>query len=799
MSTSHFRYHHPYFSNLTKPKHSLISTGKRFSIAIRYFYTQKVGTLGMVIFLIITASQNSFAIRAAKHSIESQNRITGIIRDIESNEVVPYAYIHLEEINRTTTSNIDGFFELNNIPRGEFELSVHRLGYNTRTLSIVIDPTEQSLQHSEQPIIIYLEPVLFSGESLLVEANNLGYQGAEIEHVSKKIQGSELRANLSMTLAQTIASLPGVNQATNGVSTARPVIRGLGDERIQIRQDGVLSGDISAQSSDHSVTVDASSAQEVQIARGPAALQYGANAVGGIINVVKNTIPTSLASHINGSYTTRFATATPGVSTAFDIQIPVPSQSMSITLHSQGQSFGDSKTPLGYIQNSYNQSYQSTLGLSHFTGWGYTGGSFSAYISSYGIPPNPDGHVEGVDIEMAKYQLNSKTEILLQQSAITSMTIDLSLNQYQHQEFESADIIGSEFGLLTQSIKFQANHDQFKGLQKGSFGLEIQHQDYAVNGANTPNSEAMDIGMFFIQTTDISALHTEWGFRVDYSKRSPDNSNPNSNIGNIRSREFFALSSSVSAHWKFTSNQSLQAVFIHSFRAPSLEELYSEGPHLASYSFEIGKPDLKPERAFANELSYSLNTVSTEFNLGFYYNYFNNYNFALNTGQRNNRYPSLFNYQFEGVQAKMRGLEANLDMKVISRIFLNVNTHFLIADVRNGNNDSWSAMTYSPPLQVGSSLNYRHKLSSAGIRMTYAAKQNRVGEFETTTVAYLKTDVFLQHEWMRSSKKIFNGLHSIHIRLENLFDTTYYNHLSRIKYLSPELGRSIYLMYRHYF
>lgn len=792
-------YHHPYLDLLAKPIRFMLPLRNVFRSTKgthRSFWTSKIG---MVILLCTLVTQNSFGVSFLRHGVENQNRISGIIRDIESNEVIPYAYIHLEEINRTTTSNQDGFFELNNVPRGEFQLSVHRLGYKTRTLSIVIDPTEQSLQHSEQPIIIYLEPVLFSGESLLVEANNLGYQGAEIEHVSKKIQGSELRANLSMTLAQTIASLPGVNQATNGVSTARPVIRGLGDERIQIRQDGVLSGDISAQSSDHSVTVDASSAQEVQIARGPAALQYGANAVGGIINVVKNTIPTSLASHINGSYTTRFATATPGASAAFDIQIPVPSQSMSITLHSQGQSFGDSKTPLGHIQNSYNQSYQSTLGLSHFTSWGYTGGSFSAYNSRYGIPPNPDGHVDGVDIDMTKYQFNSKTEILLQRSAITSMTIDLSLNQYQHKEFEAADIIGSEFGLLTQSIKFQANHDQFKGLQKGSFGLEIQHQDYVVNGANTPNSEAMDIGMFFIQTTDISALHTEWGFRVDYSKRSPDNSNPNSNIGNIRSREFFALSSSLSAHWNVTTNQSLQAVFLHSFRAPSLEELYSEGPHLASYSFEIGNPDLKPERAFANELSYSLNTVSTEFNLSVYYNYFNNYNFALNTGQRNNRFPSLFEYQFEGVQAKMRGLETNFEVKVLSQFFLDVNTHFIIADVRNGNDDSWSAMPYSPPLQVGSSLNYRHKLSSAGIRITYAAKQNRIGEFETTTDAYSKTDVFLQHEWMRSSKKIFNGLHSIHIRLENLFDTTYYNHLSRIKYLSPELGRSIYLMYRHYF
>ena len=792
------RYHHLFRQKTTSLNLPLAGKSLGFEWIIGT-HSIRVLRVGMVILCSIIASPYSYASRLADYADESINRISGIIRDIESNEVIPFAYVHLEEVNRTTTSDIDGFFELNNIPRGEFHLTVHRLGYKTRTLSIVIDPSEQELQHSEQPIIIYLEPILFSGESVLVEANQLSYQGSEIEHVSEKIQGSELRANLNMTLAQTIATLPGIDQATNGVSTARPVIRGLGEERVQIRQDGVLSGDISSQSSDHSVTIDASSAQEVQIARGPAALQYGSNAVGGIVNVVKNTIPTTLARNLNGSYTTRFSSSVPGLSTAFDVQIPIPSRSMAITLNSQGQSYGDSKTPLGSIENSFNQSYQSTLGMSHFTKWGYLGASFAVYNSNYGIPPNPDGHVEGVDIEMTKYQFNGKSEILLNNSDITSISINVSLNQYAHQEFESADIIGSEFGLLTQSIKVQAHHDQLAWLQKGSFGIEAQHQDYAVNGANTPDSESMDFGFFFTQTTDLSDIHTEWGFRIDYANRKPEVSNPNSDIGHIRTRDFISLSSAISASWNFNKDHPLQAVFLHSFRAPSLEELYSEGPHLASYSFEIGNPDLSPERAFAKELSYSMNTSRFEVTLSAYHNYFTNYNFAVNTGIRNNRFPSLLNYQFEGVQAKMRGLEAEFNLKLLTQFSIGLNSHYLLADIKNNNENTWTAMPYSPPMQIRSNIKYTHKLSSAGLGLTYAAKQNRIGEFETTTEEYTKIDLFLQHEWMRSSMKSFNGLHSLHLRAENLFDSVYYNHLSRIKYLSPELGRGFYVMYRYYF
>ena len=108
-------------------------------------------------------------------------------------------------------------------------------------------------------------------------------------------------------------------------------------------------------------------------------------------------------------------------------------------------------------------------------------------------------------------------------------------------------------------------------------------------------------------------------------------------------------------------------------------------------------------------------------------------------------------------------------------------------------------MPYSPPMQIRSNIKYTNKLSSAGLGLTYAAKQNRIGEFETTTEEYTKIDLFLQHEWLRSSMKSFNGLHSLHLRAENLLDSVYYNHLSRIKYLRPELGRGFYVMYRYYF
>lgn len=750
---------------------------------------------------------NSFTITAAGSILSTylsvepieNNSVQGVLLDLESSLPIPFAYIHLEEVNRTAVSNVEGIFELTNIPRGVFHLSVHRLGYKSKTIRIEIAANDTLRLESDPIIKIYLEPQVLSGESVLIQGSEDGYTGSTITHVSKKLNGTDLRKNLGATLAETISNLPGISQRTNGTATARPVIRGLGDERVQIRQDGIASSDISSQSSDHAVTIDASSAEEIQIARGPAALRYGANAVGGIINVVKNSIPTSIPNKFSGSFSLMGVSGTPGASIGIEQRVPIPSKSMVFSLDAQAHRFDDMRSPNGPILNSFNNSERGSFGVSHITKWGYIGVSGNALQSSYGIPPNPDGHAEGVDIDMNNAQLNLSSEILLQSTAFTSIQVQGSMTQYSHIEYESPTIVGSEFGLVTQSFQVHAMHERVSFLQKGSIGFSLQHQDYAVNGADTPNSESVDIGLYWIETTDWEKLHVEWGGRLDFAYRTPDNDNPNSIIGFIQEKDYLAYSSSFSMNWALSSHHGLQAMFLHSFRAPSLEELYSEGPHLASYSFEIGNPNLNPERALAKEIGYSLSLSNLEFNVTGYHNGFGNYNFAVNTGVKNNRYPTLFNYQFSGVKARMYGIESEMRLQLRQHFFLDLTAHYLKADIKEANELQWGPMPYTPPFSIKSRLSYRNGSTSTGVSYHFSAEQTRIGNFELPSSSYSLVDVYMQHEWMGNKSKRLNGLHTIRLRIDNVLNESYYNHLSRIKNLATELGISANVMYRYYF
>lgn len=729
----------------------------------------------------------------------AQNSVKGVLFDSESSLPIPFAYIHLEEVNRTAVTNYEGMFELTNIPRGVFHLSVHRLGYKSKTISISIDSNDTVKTENDPIIKIYLDPEVLSGESVLIQGNENGYNGSKITHVSKKLNGTDLRKNLSATIAETISNLPGISQRTNGTATARPVIRGLGDERVQIRQDGIASSDISSQSSDHAVTIDASSAEEIQIARGPAALRYGANAVGGIINVVKNSISTSMLNQYSGGVSFMGVSGTPGASLGIEQKVPIPSASLVFSVDAQSNRFGNMRSPDGPILNSFSNSDRGSIGLSHITKWGYLGISSNALQSSYGIPPNPDGHADGVDIDMKNAQLNISSEILLPSSAFTSIQVQGSMTLYSHIEYESPSIIGSEFGLVTQSFQVHAMHDRVSFLQKGSIGVSIQHQDYAVNGANTPNSESTDIGFYWIETTDWEKLNLEWGGRLDYAHRAPDNDNPNSIIGFIQEKDYLAYSTSFGLNWALSSNNSIQTVFLHSFRAPSLEELYSEGPHLASYSFEIGNPILNPERALAKEIGFNFNLPDLEFNLTSYHNGFENYNFAVNTGVKNSRYPNLFNYQFIGVEARMYGIESELMIQLRKSLFVNITAHYLRADIKEKTAQHWIPMPYTPPFSIKSRLDYRNGSTSTGVSYHFSAEQTRIGNFELPSPSYSLVDIHIQHEWLASKSNLLNGLHTIRLRVDNLLNTSYYNHLSRIKNLATELGISANIMYRYYF
>jgi iron complex outermembrane receptor protein len=717
---------------------------------------------------------------------EDGNALSGTVIDSETGETVPFVYLHVEELNRSTTTDANGFFKIQNLPVGEIHLAVHRLGYKTKHITLNISSDE------ELEIQVSLSPTLLSSQSIEVIADELT-SGSHLTHVSQKLFGDDLRQQMGATLAQTLSNVPGVSQRTMGVATGRPIIRGLGDERLSILEDGINSGDISDQSSDHAVTIESSSTQEIEIARGPAALVYGANAVGGIINVVSNKISTNVPQRVSGTYSLKGETVSTAGASSLSLSVPV--KSFVVNANTNGRTSLDIHTPQGVIKNSYTNTYSTTLGLSYVQDWGYIGSSLSYYDSNYGIPPDPAGHPNGVDIDMQKMQYVLKGEYVIDRDFLKVWETDFSINNYNHIEFESNGSIGTEFGLVTTNLRSYVSHGELGVLEKGTMGISAEIEDYAVFGASTPNSNSYSFGAFIVEERDFNDLHLEAGLRFDFVRNAPKQDDPSSNIGNIRARDFSALSSSISAIYPLNEQIIVGATVLNSFRAPSLEELYSEGPHLASYSFEIGNPDLGAERGLAKELFLTYNNRFTVVEAAVYHNGFSNYLYAQDTGRRNNRNPDLNDFQFVGVEAQLYGFELSVEQQFLKNILLNGSVSYTVGRQNESTMSTKQVpLPLIPPLSFKSSIKYSLKDFVIGTRVTASTEQNDLGDFETKTDGFVLLDGFASYSIM--SGKL---LHAFSFNITNVLNTTYYNHLSRIKELNPEAGRNFSLLYRLYF
>ncbi|MEO1023344.1 MAG: TonB-dependent receptor [Bacteroidota bacterium] len=718
--------------------------------------------------------------------------ISGSINSSEDGESVSFSYVHLEELNRSTTADANGFFEIKNVPKGKYTISFHRIGYQTLKQFVEIDNADVTLT-------IRLRVSTLSGETIQVIGENNELTGANLGHASKSVSGSDLRRNLGTTLGSTLANIPGIEQRTLGSAPSRPVIRGLGDERILILQDGLSTGDISDQTGDHSVTVDPIASSEIEIAKGAAALAYGANAVGGVVNVVNNLISTTLPSKTSGTLTLGGGTVDRGGSGALNLSTPY--KNFVVNTHLNGRLGGETRTPEGVIENTQYATTNNAIGVSYVKDWGYIGGSLGHYISDYGIPPDPRGHPSGVDLEMRKFTYALKGEYILRSSFIKTIEADFILNNYNHREFESSGSIGTDFGLVTSTAQLRAKHGKLGWLDHGTFGIWGEFEDYAVIGAQTPDANSYKLAGYLIEEKQLGGLRLEGGLRFDFVRNTPVEDDPTSIIGDIRTRDYTALSSSISAIQQLGKGFSIGTILMHSFRAPSLEELYSEGPHLATFTFEIGNPDLEAERGFAKELFTRWQGKDAFFEVAVFHNDFSNYLFAQNTGRRNNRFPTLNNFQFLSTEALLYGFEVQGETELVNHLVLGASASFTIGERdttftnANGNQVTETrSLPFIPPFKANASLTYNKDGLEIGSRFTYSAEQERLGIFESRTPEFFLVDVFAQYRFTAGSY-----LHTISLRMDNVLNEEYINHLSIIKDLNLEPGRNVSLLYRLYF
>lgn len=721
--------------------------------------------------------------------IEHEGEIEGIVRDADSSEPLAGALVSVEGTARMAVTHGDGTFHIPVPGPAIYTVRVERLGY--QTMSLEMDASR------EEVLLVELDANPITLPGVVVTGSLVARAANEALRPTTVFAGEDLQRRLAGSLAETLVSEPGLAVTSMGPGSAQPVIRGLSGDRILMLEDGERVGDQFASGPDHATALDPSSARRIEVIRGPGAILYGSNALGGVINVVRDDVPSSVPHHLTGAFTLQGQSVSNAASGSLNATYGLTDH-IAGRLEFTRRTGGDLKTPVGTLKNTSTDLLEFSGGTSWVDDWGHAGATFRYYDNDYGIPGGfVGGHEAGVRVEMERTATRLRG-LFRPGGAFETIEIDAGHTWYQHKEIEPPDILGTLFDRQTVSGEILARHASWGPFSSGGVGSRASWESFGFGGGlHTPNSTHTSLAVFALEEVDLEPVRLEAGFRYDWARARPHREDPSSAIGHIRTRSFAAASGSVGALARVTTNLTVGASLARAFRTPSINELYSEGPHLAAYAFEVGNPSLDTERGtgidlFARVTANRLNAEMTLFR-----NSISGYVFPLETGELSRVRLPIF--QFHGEDAVLTGLESAIEWAVVGDLTVEAVASYVrgrVAAKREHQHDvgqlrTLGALPLIPPLQGRFAVGYAPRDWFVEAETRVAARQDRTGPFESATDGYI---VFDLSAGIRITVR--GRLNVITVRGENLGNTEYRNHLSRVKEIMPEAGRSISVAYR---
>jgi iron complex outermembrane receptor protein len=708
--------------------------------------------------------------------------IEGIILDSENNEAIPFSVIKIVEIPLTITSDSEGKFTIPNIQFGVYTIVISHIGYKESISSILIDnSTNKLLAFYLLPKNIELDPVIVSDYKSYSKFDDLN-------ELSNVLKGKNLERQLSLTLASTLKNEAGLAIRSMGPAPSRPVIRGLGSSRVLISEDGIKTTDLSATSPDHAVTIDPFTVSRVEVLRGPKILTQTPTSIGGIVNVVRDEIPTAIHDNITGQFGFFGETVNKGYLGSAMIEIPI--QKIALKAEISHRNTNDLETPVGKLINSNSENLNYSLASSYVHQNGFVGASFRSFELDYGVPGGFVGaHPNGVDISINKHQINFKSKFEFDSNNFESLNLDFGRVYYRHKEFEYSGAIGSEFKVINYLGKITLNHNLIGFLEKGIFGTSFEYRDFDIGGfVFTTPSKSFNISTFLFENYSYKKINFEFGARYDFDQITPTKEKPDANIGFIRERSFSNYSLSLSLLYQQSAHVFFGGNISKSSRVPTIEELYSEGPHLAAYSYEVGNPNLISESGFGGEIFIYHQFENLYFNLTAFGNDIDNYIIPRNSGEIN--YATFLPiYKTVGLGALLYGFESRIDWGFCECFEFSNTISFTKGEFKDGGN-----LPQIPPIKGLTEIKYRSDNLNFGISGDWALKQDKLDEFEEPTNGYFVVNFFAQYSLIYTKTTS-----NFSLNIDNIFNTEYRNHLSRVKSILPEAGRNFRLSYKLYF
>jgi iron complex outermembrane receptor protein len=702
---------------------------------------------------------------------QTNGSISGMVFFAGDNSVMHNVTVRIVELKQTAVTDDDGKYEFKNVPPGRYTLTAHQEGFGDSSQKITVTSSAAATLDFQLTIAGIKEQVTVSAtgsEETLFEA---------IATVNN-VDSSQIISRASVSLGDVLDEEPGVAKRSSGAGNSRPVIRGFDGDRVKVTTDGVSVGSLASQSGDHAEPVDIFSSERIEVVKGPATLLYGSSAIGGVVN--------SISGHDEGSH--------PGLRGFLSVIGSTNSHQAAVGTgleygkgpfmfwgNGSGQRTSDFKAggDFGKVINTFTRNAAGSLGGGYYGTKAYFTTNFNYYQSRYGIPL--DFREEDPELRSIRLWRNDVKFNFGYNDAdafITGIKLTADFSNYRHQEIADEEI-GTTFHNNVQSVRGMFEQKKYGNLT-GRFGFEGYHRFFStfgeemlIDGPVRQNS----FSFFGLEEFKFERVNLQFGGRIENNRYNPANTN-------LLDRGFTGFSGAAGVRFDLWKGGAFVTNYTHGYRAPAIEELYNNGPHDGSLFFEVGKQNLRPEISDGIDFSLRQQNKRVKGEANFYYYHFRDFVFLAPTGNIDeNSGFEIADYLQEN--SRFWGAELSLDVTANKYVNLLAGLDYVNAELSDG-----TPLPRISPLRGRVGLDAHYKNFSVKPEFLMVDRQDRVFISETPTAGY---GTFNINGTYVISSKHFAQIFSVNAF--NLNNRLYYNHISFIKEISPEIGRGVRFSY----